>query len=375
MSLREIGLLLIGILPVSILADSSVAVIPSVMGILSDKAMTTLEWTRKEYAPIKFEGDIKAGGVWHNNVSLTSEPTAQEAVGMYAITPWIDRYRFALSIHPITSQGIKTSWNVQPANYEITYRAVSLAACTKLAPDLYGALSFNLIEMDAMQELSLPPSYNIRLQGSDYAPTVTLSLLWRPYRWLALAATGSSHTVMHLKGMAQGYSGAHTVSVSDRVDIPFPAEAQADAMIFFSDALRLHLEAKKKWWSSYKAQDIQIDDPTFEASFGKPIPKNWKDTYAYHAALIYKNAPLTFKAGGTLYTGSNDERLSTLTLPSFGGKSWFASMDTDVSSHLGLSVRYARSYPDSGYAQSSSLVGTIRPGIRDILSVSTKWQW
>lgn len=380
MNLQKFGLLLIGIAPLSILADSSVALIPSGLGILPNKVIASIEWMRKEYAPITFEGNIKASGVWYNNVSLHSEPTSQESVGLYVISPWAGRFRYAFMLHPLTSQGIKTLWNTQLAaaqaeQYELSYQMISAAVCTPITPQLYAAAAFNVTQMKAMQKLSYAPSYDVRMDGEDYAPTLSLSLLWRPHPIIALAVSGSTKNTMHLKGNTDGQSGAYRAHATDRLDIPLPAEGRIDAMLFLSDTWQMQLGVKKKYWSAYKTQDIQIDDPTLEAAFGKPVPKNWKDTVSTQVTVTYSSDPFAFQLGSVLYSGTNDEHSATLAQPMFGGKSFFTFLNTKISRHLRVGVKVSRDYPDAGYADTSSLIGTITPGIRDTLSISTKWEW
>jgi hypothetical protein len=213
------------------LADSTVANLPVLAVAQPNKSILAIEWTTKEYYQMRYHGNVKVGATTHTDTNIESKPVTKNYTGLYYTTPWIDRFRYSFAIHPLIAEGVATAWDnplamASAKKYEVSYTSYMASACTKASDNIALSATLNMTQMKAEQDLYRAGVYNIKMDGEDVAPSVTLSALWKLNNALYMVGGWSSETKFHLKGSTSGSLGARNASAVTSLDTLRPAETQ-----------------------------------------------------------------------------------------------------------------------------------------------------
>jgi long-chain fatty acid transport protein len=129
-------------------------------------------------------------------------------------------------------------------------------------------------------------------------------------RDLKLSATYRSKINLSLSGNASGFYNKYLLTKNPqditkviafntpgKVTVPLPATLNlAIAKTFNKTTVEFVFD--RTYWSSYKDLDFDFKDPYVNGIFGKPKPKNWKDSNTYRFGVTHKcNEKLTAMVG------------------------------------------------------------------------------
>ena len=126
------------------------------------------------------------------------------------------------------------------------------------------------------------------------------SLIKNDSKDLKLSATYRSKINLSLSGSASGFYNKYLLTKNPqdiakviafntpgKVTVPLPATLNlAIAKTFSKTTFEFVFE--RTYWSSYKDLDFDFSDPYVNAIFGKPKPKNWKDSNTYRFGITHK---------------------------------------------------------------------------------------
>ncbi len=246
-----------------------------------------------------------------NNVNETSEQESFFIPYFHYVSPKVGKARFGLSF--TTPAGLSKRWEsgipgasaktflleVYEANLSASYKVLDMLSVGGGIRGVYARGEVEFVHPQGAYSISMDGSTSIK-------PGFFASISVKPIEGLTLSTLYRSKVDLPIEGNAQGYmvtgSGTpppiYSFSSSGSVKIPLPAEWRVGASYKLSKTT-LEFTYERTFWSAYKTLDFNFGDSTVENSnFGKPKPKDWKDTNTYRFAVTHQiKDSLTAMAG------------------------------------------------------------------------------
>src|ERR1039457_3391846 len=190
------------------------------------------------------------------------------------------------------------------AGVDVTYAQVSLQNAI-YTPSLAGPAEFGDLGVD----------------GTATDVGFNLGVLWKPRKDLSFGAAYRSKITLHISGDANfiatqptGYAlvqsiapapftpGRFTSPASTTITLP----QSANLGVAWKPIEKLTLELDAEWtgWSCFDKLQINFNSAQFSALNNNPIPKNWKDAWAYKFGAQYAATPIVDLRAGCAYDTS-----------------------------------------------------------------------
>jgi len=221
-------------------------------------------------------------------------------------------WRFGFSI--TTPAGLSKRWdNVIPQSgaKEFTLKTVEFnpTVAKKINDNFAFGLGIRTIKSEGIAnglgsiknpDGSITPFYSEYLNGTstDYGWNAALSYK-NEDKNIKAAVTYRSKIDISLSGDASGYYSKMLATknpkdintfipflTAGKVTIPIPAALNIAVAKTF-DKTTIEFVFERTYWSSYNNLDFDFTDPTVNAIFGSPIPKNWKDVNTYRIGITH----------------------------------------------------------------------------------------
>ncbi|NPB06234.1 MAG: transporter [Aquificae bacterium] len=232
----------------------------------------------------------------------------------FLATPKVGKLRFGLSF--TTPAGLAKKWGSYPASAyarEFTLKVFELSASFSYELTRYLSVGGGLrgVYAEGRAGASYPGVYSITMDGNtDVRPGWHLSVALKPTESLRFSALYRSKVPLKLSGYGWGYAVLPTalgpvnypIKTGGSVRVPLPAELRLSAAWRWRSTT-FEFSFERVYWSSYEQLDFDYDDPTAEALFGSPRPKNWEDVNAYRFGVRHTINKLELNAG-VAYTES-----------------------------------------------------------------------
>jgi len=210
---------------------------------------------------------------------------------------------------------------------------------------------------------TLSNRYDMTTSGEDIAPSITLALLYRPIPRFNLTFTGTTETKFTLKGsMNAQIQSSEAINGEITLETILPYELHAGGIYSWENGWSLQGGVRKKWWSRFKEQDIDVNHPLLEAKFGKPSARNWNDTITANASLSYRTATYQSQIGASVSTGLNKPDSGSIVQPSYGSKTLFCKGSLKAGEGVWIGAKLSHSFYTSGEVNSPTMIGVIKPG-------------
>lgn len=217
------------------------------------------------------------------------------------VSPKVGKARLGLSF--VTPAGLSKSWE----------GSLAQAYAKKFLLEVYELdLSVSYLVSDSISvggglrgvyargevELSHPAgAYTIYMDGNtDIKPGAFFSLSLKPTKNLTLSTLYRTKVDLEIEGDASGYlvtnpgppPTLYSFSTSGSVKVPLPAEWRL-GVSYDTGKTTFEFTYERTFWSDYEKLDFNFGDPVVEGSdFGKPKPKDWKDTNTYRLSVVHK---------------------------------------------------------------------------------------
>ena len=253
---------------------------------------------RLVYVPkVKFNGLVRVPGTTtFAPVKDKSDSDTFLVPYFYMVTPEKNNFRFGLAF--TTPAGVAKEWNAPltrayAEKFLLKVYELSLAGSYRFSPKFSVGGGIRILYADGEVKLSYPNVYRLNLSGnSEPEFGYYISATFKPLENLTLSALYRSKVDLDIEGDADGYLTAPSGSVyrfftTGDVSIPLPAELRLSASYKFRKAT-LEFTFERNFWSDYENLDFNYNDPIIESQFGRPKPKDWKDTNSYRLGFYYE---------------------------------------------------------------------------------------
>ena len=170
------------------------------------------------------------------------------------------------------------------------------------------------IELDATPLLLNPPSsvpYSLNISGDATAAGYNVALTYKVTSNINISTTYRSKIVLDLHGNANATFALTPINSKVSILAPIPANFIIASSYTFRKKSTLEFTYDKTMWRAVTETNFNFEDPTLEATLGKPVPKKWHDTTAYRIGLTQKFSTLTAMLGFSyINNASNNEYVS-----------------------------------------------------------------
>jgi long-chain fatty acid transport protein len=212
--------------------------------------------------------------------------------------------------------------------------------------------------------------------GTDWGWNLAAAV--KPNAQSNISVTYRSNVDMGLSGDANLYlSSPGPIRINTTGDVSLPAPAVLTiAGAYTWDKLTVELTYDRTFWSEYENLDFEFGDPTAEAIFGNPNPKNWDDTNAFRIGAEYEFSEYFIgMLGFAIDENPVPEQFLSFELPdsdallfSFGGR-YLASENME----LGFGVLY--DHKDSRKVNNGTIMGEFENASAFLLSVGLSYKF
>jgi len=252
------------------------------------------------------------------------------------VSPKVGKLRFGLSF--VTPAGLSKRWenSLQQAyakNFRLEVYEVDLSASYLITDRISIGGGLRGVYSRGEVEFAHPSgAYSVSMDGdTNIKPGFFISASVKPTKELTISTLYRSKVDLKIKGDASGYfvtgSGSpppmYFFSTSGSVKIPLPAEWRLGASYRWNRTT-FEFTYERTFWSKYKKLDFNFGDPNVEVQFGRPKPKDWKDTNTYRFAVLHEfNDKISGMAGIAYDETPVPERTLGFELPDSDG--WILS--------------------------------------------------
>ncbi len=204
------------------------------------------------------------------------------------------------------------------------------------------------------------------LEGDTTEWGYNLALSVKPSRQSNISVTYRSNVDLDFDGDAilRTNLGGTVLNTGASVSVPAPA-VLAIAGAYTFDRLTVELTYDRTFWSEYETlafnYDVPLTNPALAGAFGRPIPKNWKDTDAIRLGLTYQLTDAVAVMGGFAYD-ENPVPDDTLGFELPDSDAWLYSLGARFSLNkqmdLGIGVLY--DYKEERAVGNGVINGTVK---------------
>ncbi|NPA12961.1 MAG: transporter [Aquificae bacterium] len=147
-----------------------------------------------------------------------------------------------------------------------------------------------------------PFLYDLKMKGSSsLTPAFLVSASLKPSENLRISALYRSHLEYKITGQMKGNLAGTPVDTYGEVKVITPAEFRLGIAYNPLPTTVVDITYERTFWGKYKTLDFNFEDPTIEAYFGRPIPKDWVDTNTVRVGVRHKITPKITLMGGIAY--------------------------------------------------------------------------
>lgn len=269
---------------------------------------------------VKYDGQSTLHPV---NVSIESESEDFAIPNLHYVSPKLGRARVGLSI--VTPAGLTKRWNDQPGRffskkYEFMTVEINPSVAVALSDKVSAAIGLRVlyskgkVQTDGVGLAAGEPYSSMwrDMSGDTWEAGYNLALSYRPTPSLSLAATYRSKVDLNLEDSSAktATNGLIVPTVPPtvvvppvhfighgEVSVPVPASLNLAASYTFSSKTTVEFVYERTFWGTYDSLDFNYRDFPAEAVFGKPIPKNWKDSNSFRLGVTQEYEKWTAMAG------------------------------------------------------------------------------
>ena len=202
----------------------------------------------------------------------------------------LNGFRFGFSL--TEPAGLSKRWDdviPEAGAKEFTLKTLELnpTIAKKINSNISIAFGIRLVKSEGIANGMSPGTYSFYLNGTSTDYGWNAAIAYQDNQKInKFAITYRSKVDLTLKGDASGYIKNYIFNTPGKTKVPIPASLNiAYARTFNKTTLELVFE--RTYWSKYKQLDLDFNDPTVEATFGKPKPKEWKDENSYRVGITH----------------------------------------------------------------------------------------
>jgi len=314
---------------------------PAMTNYLPDQHSVKLEFEYKEFPRYTLKSSFENSKSGSNN---------EQYVNLYYVSPKIYNGRITFSHKRDTSTGVNSSWDGA-----ITRQSANSFELKNTQTQLGYAHSFNDLTLFAgiqrvhkQGDTTAYPAGNTLINSADgdrYGPIFGLSYRFQP--WLYLSLNYNTQLDVTLKG--NNYNNI-SGKIPAQAEISHPERFGATIFLYTSQEALWILGAEKKFWSSYKALDIDYADPTVESIFGAPLARKWEDIMIYKFG--HQHSFNDLKVLGLIAYAEDQVPNETRNFPVPGGKvmAYIFRTDYKLNDSIDLSATYKYIDYDDSYS-------------------------
>lgn len=253
---------------------------------------------------IDYDGAFRGDGAAH---SIQSEEEGFAIPTMHYVSPKLGDARVGLSV--IVPGGLTKRWEEQPGKsisdeFSLTTIEVNPSIAIPITEKLSVAFGMRFIYSDGVVKSASTASRDMKGDSVDVGYNLALS--YRPTSALRLALTYRSNVDLTVEGDATLYfpdDGAYGGNIYYKGDagvrVPIPAKLGMAAAYTFPTDTTVEVTVDRTYWSRYQSLDFEYAGSVGALTpvFDDPLPKDYKNVYAYRVGITQEFERLTLMAG------------------------------------------------------------------------------
>ncbi len=348
---------------------------PANMIFMNNENSIELDLTYIKLNAINYKGSHTSSGTTTYGYDTDSKQEAFYIPTLHYVSGKTGETRIGLSI--TAPGGLSKRWDDAPAvasakEFTLEIIEINPSVAFPINDKLAFAIGFRIVHTDGVvKSNSNAASRDLTGDSIDYGYNLALS--YKPTAELETALTYRSQVDLTVNGNAKlRYLSKPTYDGEASVTVPLPATASFAIAYTFASKTTIEFVYERNFWSAYKDLDFSYGDtidPTVNAVFGNPVPKDWKDTNAIRLGITQKLDNFTLMAGVVYDETPAPEKTTGYELPdsnslsvSFGGR-------YQITKKLDIGLAMLYSMRESRKVTNSSIDGEFTNA--DIMIIST----
>jgi len=222
----------------------------------------------------KYQGAIK--GSW-GSIPVDSKSVAKTKTdsAVYALSPEYGNFRFGFSYAPDYLNGGDSYWDNTTVQryaklYSVKYNVFLPQVSCALSNKLFTSVGMNVVSGKGEFSAKYAPFYDISMGGDGNGVSYMANIAYKPLDMLLLSVSGTSKTVVKLKGSIRSYSSFPTSTSSVKngdLEMVLAPWYAVDATVFADKTLMFSASYKRVFGADPGRVNIPFSNPSIGSLF------------------------------------------------------------------------------------------------------------